>query len=1343
MKIIKLIKFLKLPAILYCLLAWVNPLEAQICSATNSYVCPTGGYFTGVSFKNSAGTTFGVTGMNCSSIGGNGSSNNLMTSGAVMDLIPGEKISMTIDNNATYSDYCGVWIDMNGDNTFTASECISTAASPFGSIPTNSSVTKTLTLPCVAVKGGKVIMRVRCSYYTFTPSQGCGNLATYGNILDFEVNIKPVSAPVADFTVPTGPNFVKTPINFNSTTTSSAYTQTWTFTGGNTIVGSGTKGKASWNSTGYYNVKLKQSYCGLADSVTKAVKIENPTSAPVADFIAASNQVEIWYGTQLSDLSNNGPTAWTWEVISPDGLSKNLYYTQNPTVQFSQEGWWDVCLTSSNSIGPSSKVCKSKYVECIPPGEFFMGPSKIATNQGGIIYDNGGKDANYGNNRKTSIDYFKIFPCGAKEIRFNFRQLKLAVGDGGDRLRIYDGQDESGKELTPLGGITGVNQTYFRTQVFKAYSGAMYMTFESNSSTADSGFIGVWDSELLPVTNPKSGFTTDYTTVGVGTAVTYNSAVTKAQGNVTYDWMVDGNSGMGNMSSFTNTFNTDGTYQVCLIASVCNGTDTFCKNTTAITPSTPVYVDFVASNQRPKTGETVTFSTKTDLASTFDWSIFPATFSYVGGTNANSRNPKIVFTAGGAYTFTLRAWNAAGTRVLTESKVIKTKYVIAVKYCTPTTDMLSSDVAISKVELLQDSVSLLENTSPVGVESYRDYSGDFNNNLSFGSYYSIILTRRTNSNQANFKAWIDYNIDGVFSDNEMILSSGTISGTKANAKFRVPDLKDCFEGITKMRVAVSYGSFSNTACGVNIVGEFEDYGITLKNDGRPPVISLLGDAVIRVEKSITGNGCWTEVASKTYKAIDPTEGDLTSTVVVTTDLDCTIPGTYYAAFNVTDAAGNMATEVTRKIIVVLDKTAPALTLLGKDTFYVEQCDVVTIPGAVATDLTDGNLTSNIIVTGSVDNSTVGDYKVTYNVSDAQGNLATKVRLVRVVDTKRPGIYSRGKRIVNNTIVPIQIGSLFVDDVTSFDTCNGSTPVNKVPGYNNMVNTLVRATYPMTYYSTDVHGNKAVEDGSTINYKVDDYIAPEITLNTSDTVVHDVNNYYSSQAVSVRDNFYASSKISVEKKGKVNPFVLGLYVEQFIATDESGNTVTKNRYVKVVDRIAPSIITTAVNVCAGTPFWAMSEVAVEDNYYSNDELFPLVKIHSHNVNIWKAGVYFINYEVSDPSGNKSQIMMRPVYVKYPPNCINSFTSLNDIALEKQVVISPNPTEGKVKFDYAMNNSEPVQIEIMNMLGSKIATLGAAGGFGTESFDFSNYASGTYLVRVTNKGQSFTQKIVVSH
>ena len=169
----------------------------------------------------------------------------------------------------------------------------------------------------------------------------------------------------------------------------------------------------------------------------------------------------------------------------------------------------------------------------------------------------------------------------------------------------------------------------------------------------------------------------------------------------------------------------------------------------------------------------------------------------------------------------------------------------------------------------------------------------------------------------------------------------------------------------------------------------------------------------------------------------------------------------------------------------------------------------------------------------------------------------------------------------------------------------------------------------------------------VNYRVDEYIAPELALNTPDTVIHDVNNAYSSQPVTVYDNYYSNNKVSVEKSGKVNPFTLGLYTETFTATDESGNVAVRNRYVKVVDRVAPTIITSSVNVCAGTPFWAMSDVSVEDNYYGSSELLPLIQVIGHNVNIWRAGVYYINYQVTDPSGNKSQVVLRPVMVQYPP------------------------------------------------------------------------------------------------
>jgi hypothetical protein len=151
----------------------------------------------------------------------------------------------------------------------------------------------------------------------------------------------------------------------------------------------------------------------------------------------------------------------------------------------------------------------------------------------------------------------------------------------------------------------------------------------------------------------------------------------------------------------------------------------------------------------------------------------------------------------------------------------------------------------------------------------------------------------------------------------------------------------------------------------------------------------------------------------TYTAKDPTEGDLTKNVVVTTDLDCTTPGTYVVNFNVQDAAGNAAATVTRTVIVVLDKTPPTLTLLGGSTVNVQQCETYTEPGAVASDITDGNLSSSIKVTGTVNTSVVGKYTLTYDVADAQGNTASTTRTVNVVDTKKPGIYSYGKRIVDH------------------------------------------------------------------------------------------------------------------------------------------------------------------------------------------------------------------------------------------------------------------------------------------------------------------------------------------
>ena len=64
-------------------------------------------------------------------------------------------------------------------------------------------------------------------------------------------------------------------------------------------------------------------------------------------------------------------------------------------------------------------------------------------------------------------------------------------------------------------------------------------------------------------------------------------------------------------------------------------------------------------------------------------------------------------------------------------------------------------------------------------------------------------------------------------------------------------------------------------------------------------------------------------------------------------------------------------------------------------------DTFTDPGATATDDVDGDLTSKITVSGSVDTTTAGVYTLTYSATDAAGNTGSASRMVTVVAPAAP------------------------------------------------------------------------------------------------------------------------------------------------------------------------------------------------------------------------------------------------------------------------------------------------------------------------------------------------------
>jgi len=929
----------------------------------------------------------------------------------------------------------------------------------------------------------------------------------------------------------------------------------------------------------------------------------------------------------------------------------------------------------------------------------------------------------------------------------------LKLNDAGDILRIYDYDEENPSKLVAT--ITGANYTKYDTSKIVLTSGVAYLTFETNGSGVAAGYIINWDAKLKPAVKPEADWSIDYNPIGTGMTVTFKNTTKNAQGLPDYEWNVLDDTYNDVDGPFTSTdltysgFYTDGDYYMMLIARTCTGVDTVLKKYSVATPSQPGDLDYVASNLRPNVNGTVTITTKTNYANTFEWSIFPTSFTFENGTDKNSKNPEIKFTKGGAYTFTLTASNSAGEALTlgsTVKKVIKNKYVIVLDYCVPLVDIQSSDVGINKVVLSKGSKTLLSNESEAGIDAYNDFTDDADvvtPILTYGASYDLEISRNTISNDVNFKAWVDFNIDGDFNDaGEEVLVSGKISTASTKGTITVPSLANSFEGRTRLRVGVAYSDFSNTPCGVNTVGEFEDYALILANDNLPPTITLIGSDTVRVEKAATKTACYNEVAGNTYKASDPTEGDMTSKVKVKTDLDCTAPGIYTFEFNLEDASGNKAITKVRTVIVALDKTAPVLTLNDNDTIIIEQCDTYKEAGAVAIDANDGNLTSAIKIDGKVIDNVVGNYLLTYTVKDAQSNTASIKRLVIVRDTKAPSIKLLNDDIKDNSTIDVQIGSVFVDQVYAVDPCNGAILINKTPGFKGPVNTNERGTYAITYTSSDPSGNKAIQNGYVINYRVDDYIAPEINLNTSDTVIHDVNDAYFSRGVTVTDNYYDKSQISVTKVGKVDPYKLGTYVETYTATDASGNSITKQRFIKVVDRVAPTVTAPPVSACVGQPFWAMSGLILRDNYYASGDLAPLVKVLGHNVNIYEAGVYFINYSLTDPSGNEATIVSRTVYVQYPPNCINTYLETKEVSLENSISIYPNSSTGIFNLAMSINNQKPVDVQVTNAMGAVVATLSNVTSNGVSTLNLTNVAPGIYNVTFTNNGEVATKRVVVT-
>ena len=147
--------------------------------------------------------------------------------------------------------------------------------------------------------------------------------------------------------------------------------------------------------------------------------------------------------------------------------------------------------------------------------------------------------------------------------------------------------------------------------------------------------------------------------------------------------------------------------------------------------------------------------------------------------------------------------------------------------------------------------------------------------------------------------------------------------------------------------------------------------------------------IITLNGSIETNVCSLDkYQDEGASAIDNFDGDLTDKIKVVKNKNSII-------YRVTDSSGNEA--ILERKLIVNDIEVPTISINGNENLSIQKGSTYVDEGASALDNCDGDLTSKIATTGTVDTNNLGEYSIKYEVIDSSKNIATKERKIVVVD----------------------------------------------------------------------------------------------------------------------------------------------------------------------------------------------------------------------------------------------------------------------------------------------------------------------------------------------------------
>ena len=369
--------------------------------------------------------------------------------------------------------------------------------------------------------------------------------------------------------------------------------------------------------------------------------------------------------------------------------------------------------------------------------------------------------------------------------------------------------------------------------------------------------------------------------------------------------------------------------------------------------------------------------------------------------------------------------------------------------------------------------------------------------------------------------------------------------------------------------------------------------------------------------------------------------------------------------NATNAAGCSGADTIS--LIVIDNIPPVFTNCPGNLTQVNDPNIC---GAVvnwAALLVTDNCTYNIVQTSALGNGDlfpIGTTNVSYNVTDAGGNVATCSFTVTINDTQFPVLSNCPTNIVLNN-APNICGATATWTVPTFtDNCANASLTQTAGLANGAVFPVGTST--VTYTVTDASGNTAT---CSFSVTVNDTENPVINNCPANLTINAANNQCGAVATWTNPTFVdnCGGGNLIQTAGLANGalFPLGVNTITYTATDASGNSVTCSFTVTITDNTPPTIsncpadftINAGAGACNAIANWTAPTVSdncagatiIQTAGASNGTVFPI-------------GSTTVTYTATDANGNAASCSFTVTVVDntFPTitGCPNNMVLSND-------------------------------------------------------------------------------------